>query len=79
MAMNATVQLNIPLTTNQLAGLIREQLPKEERLKLISLLQQEEETEPTNEQILSDFRADLKSLKEGTLKTRSLQELLDEL
>lgn len=77
--MNATVQLNIPLTTNQLAGLIREQLPKEERLKLISLLQQEEETEPTNEQILSDFRADLKSLKEGTLKTRSLQELLDEL
>ena len=78
MVMNATVQLSIPLTTNQLASLIREQLPREERLKLISLLQQEE-TEPTDEQILNDFRADLKSLKQGTLKTRPLQELLNEL
>ena len=77
--MNATVQLSVPLTTNQLANLIRQQLPKEERLKLVSLLQMEEEIEPTKEEILEDFRKDYIALQRGTLKTRPLQNLLDEL
>ena len=77
--MNATIQLSVPLTTNQLANLIREQLPKKERLKLVSLLQVEEETEPTKEEILHEFRMACRELKQGTLKTRPLQELLDEL
>lgn len=77
--MNATVQLSIPLTINQLADLIRAQLPKEERLKLVSLLQIDEEMEPTNEQIVSDFRSDYRALKTGMLKTRPAKEFLDEL
>ena len=76
--MSATVPVSILLTTDQLADLIRTQLPKEERLKLASLLQAEE-TEPTNEQIISDFIADYRALKNGTLKTRPIREVLDEL
>lgn len=77
--MSATVQLNIPLTTNELAALIRTQLPKEERLKLVSLLQIDDESEPTAQEIVEQFRQDITALKQGTLKTRPLQELLDEL
>ena len=77
--MSATVQLNIPLTISEWATLIRTQLPKEERLKLVSLLQIDDEKEPTTEEIIEHFRQDITALKQGTLKTRPLRELLDEL
>ena len=77
--MNTTVQLSIPLTTNQLAGLIREQLPREERLKLVSLLQDDEDKEPANDESLENFRKAYRELKQGTLKTRPAIDFLNEL
>lgn len=74
--MNATVQLSIPLTTNQLADLIRKQLSKEEQLRLVTMLQ--EEQEPAKEATLSDLRKDLTALRNGKLKTRPITELLNE-
>lgn len=38
-----------------------------------------DEGEPTKEQILADLKRSLIELQNGTLKTRPLQELLDEL
>ena len=76
--MSATLQLNIPLTTNELATLIRTQLSKDERLKLVSLLQTDDEELSTAE-IVENFRQDVTALKQEKLKTRPLQELLDEL
>ena len=75
--MATTLQFNIPLTTIQLADLIRKQLPKEEQLQLVRMLQ--EEQEPTKETILSNLREDLTALKNGTLKTRPISDLLNEI
>ena len=74
--MNATMQLSIPLTTNQLADLIRKQLPREEQLRLATMIQ--EEQEPTKEAVLSSLHEDLTALKNGKLKTRPIRELLNE-
>ena len=77
--MDDTINLNIPLTTNQLADLIRHQLPRKEQLRLASMLQAEEIGDSANEQILRDFRAACRELRQGTLKTRPAKEFLDEL
>ncbi len=75
------VTLNIPLTVPQLADLIRHQLSRTEQLRLASLLQTDEEIdkEPTKQEILDSLRADFIALKKGTLKTRPLRDVLDEI
>jgi hypothetical protein len=74
--MEATLNVNISLSINQLADMIR-QLPKRERSKLDTLLQ--EEAEPSKEQILSQLKDDYIALQKGTLKTRPAKEFLAEL
>jgi hypothetical protein len=46
--------------------------------KLRSKYKIEDEVEPTSEEILENLKKDFIALKNGTLKTRPLQELLDE-
>ena len=72
--------LHIPSTDislSQLAKLIREQFPAEEREQLAHLIQ--EEAAPTKEQILNQLKEDYIALQKGTLKTRPLKDVLDEL
>lgn len=75
--MEATV--HIPLIVPQLAELIRRQLPRAEQLRLAALLQDDAYQEPTKQEILDNLRADFIALKKGTLKTRPLQDVLDEI
>ena len=74
--MNATSNLNIPLTFKQIVGLVK-QLPKSKQAKLVSLIQDEDE--PTKEQILANLKEDYIALQNGTLVTRSASDFLDEL
>jgi len=79
--MEATLKFttNINLTVKELTALVK-QLPKKERLKLVSILQMEdEEPAPSKEQLLGQLKEDIIALKNGTLKTRPLKDLLDEL
>ena len=72
--------LNIPLTVSQLATLLRQQLPKKDRQKLISLLQDEEEL--TKAELKVEIRQavqEVNLIKKGKLKARPIQDLLDEL
>ncbi len=72
--------LNIPLTVSQLATLLRQQLPKKDRQKLISLLQDEEEL--TKTELKAEIRQavqEVNLIKKGKLKARPIQDLLDEL
>ncbi|WP_421829395.1 hypothetical protein [Larkinella sp.] len=72
--------LNISLTVSQLATLLRQQLPKKDRQKLISLLQDEEEL--TKTELKAEIRQavqEVNLIKKGKLKARPIQDLLDEL
>ena len=72
--------LHIPTTDvslTQLAQLIREQLPAQEREQLAALIQ--EEAAPTNEQFLQQLKEDYIALQKGTLKTRPAADFLAEL
>ncbi len=74
--MNATSNLNIPLTFKQIVGLVK-QLPKSKQDKLVTLIQNDDE--PSKEQILQNLKEDYIALQNGTLKTRSLKDVLNEL
>ena len=74
--MNATSNLNIPLTFNQIVGLVK-QLPRSKQEKLVSLIKEEEAT--TKEQILHNLKEDYIALQKGTLITRPLKDVLNEL
>ena len=74
--MNATSNLNIPLTFKQIVGLVK-QLPKSKRDKLVTIIQGDDE--PSKEQILQNLKDDYVALQKGTLKTRSLKDVLNEL
>ena len=79
--MATTLNFNIPLTLPQLAALLREQLPQKDRQKLVALLQ-ESDDEPTKEEIKEGIREAVREvnlIKQGKLKARPIQELLDEL
>ena len=78
--MEKSVNLNIRLSFEQLLGLIR-QLSKQEQVQLVSALKDDiiEGDEPSKEQILADLREDLIALKKGTLKTRPIKDILNEL
>lgn len=84
--METTLNYNIPLSVNELADLIRDKFPRKERLKLVKLLQKEptEDTyeEPTKEQLMEEIREAVREvnlIKQGKMKSRPIQELLDEL
>lgn len=76
------LHLNIPISVNELATLIREQLSPTERLKLVQLLSIETDQESTQAQLVAEMKQavqELNLVKKGKLKARPLQELLDEL
>jgi len=77
--MKATLQLETTVSINHLAQMIRKQLPAKDRLALAGMLQQDDDDEPTKEQILSQLKDDLIALKNGNLKTRPASEFLAEL
>ncbi|MCF0074861.1 hypothetical protein LZD49_30520 [Dyadobacter sp. CY261] len=77
--MEKSVNLNIPLSFEQLLALIR-QLSRQEQAELVSVLKEEIiDDEPTKDQILDDLKEDLIALKKGTLKTRPIEDILNEL
>lgn len=78
--MEKSVNLNIPLSFEQLPGLIR-QLSRQEQVQLVSVLKEEivENDAPSKEQIPADLKEDLIALKNGTLKTRPIEDILNEL
>ncbi len=74
--MNASSNFSIPLTFKQIVGLVK-QLPKSKQAKLVSLIQDDDE--PSKEQILQNLKEDYIALQKGTLKTRPLKDVLNEL
>jgi hypothetical protein len=79
--MEAVLNFNIPLSITELGSLLRQQLSPNERTQLARLLQTEPEEEdgPSKAEILENLKADLIALKNGTLKTRPLKDLLNEI
>jgi hypothetical protein len=70
---------DITLTFSQLAELVL-QLPKPERLRLVSILQDSDE--PSKEQILQDIREAIEEVnlaKQGKIKLKSAREFINEL
>ncbi|MCP9749145.1 hypothetical protein [Lacihabitans sp. CS3-21] len=84
--MEATLKYSIPQSVKELAELIKSKFTAKEQLKLVQILQKEPEEdddeEPTKEQLLQEIREaaeEMNLIKQGKLKGRPLQELLDEL
>ena len=84
--MEATLKYSIPQSVIELAELIKSKFTAKEQLKLVQILQKEPEEEeyeePTKEQLLQEIRdaaEEMNLIKQGKLKGRPLQELLDEL
>jgi hypothetical protein len=78
--MENTINFTIPLSFQQLVDLVR-QLPRQEREKLVTVIQDEQldEDEPTKAQILENLKQDYIALKAGTLKTWPIEDILNEL
>jgi hypothetical protein len=76
--MEATLQFNTSISLNQLAKLLREQLPAAQRNQLADMIR-DEDREPTKEEILTQLKEDYIALQKGTLKTRPASEFLAEL
>ena len=77
--MERTLNINIPLSFNQLVDLVK-QLPEVEKKKLVSVLQNEEMSEATSKsEVLDHLKDDLIALKSGKLATRPLKDVLNEL
>ena len=78
--MKTTINSNSVLSFQQLTDLVL-QLPKTEREKLASVLLEEngKDREPLKSKILNEIKQDLVALKKGTLKTRPIKDILDEL
>jgi hypothetical protein len=84
--MEATLKYSIPQSVMELAELIKSKFTAKEQLKLVQILQKEPEEddneEPTKELLLQEIREaaeEMNLIKQGKLKGRPLQELLDEL
>ena len=82
--MEATLNFTIPLSVHELAALIKAQLAFDDRRELAQLLidNEEEDEEPTKEQLIAEMKQAVKEMNligQGKLKSRPLQELLDEL
>ena len=86
--MEAILNFNIPLSIHELAELIREQLPKQDRATLAELLlldqpeTEQELDEPTREQLVAEMKQAVREVnlaKRGKLKLPTLDEFLNEL
>lgn len=84
--MEATLKYRIPQSVMELAELIKSRFTAKEQFKLVQILQKEPEEdgyeEPTKEQLLQEIREateEMNLIKQGKLKGRPRQELLDEL
>ncbi|TAF94298.1 MAG: hypothetical protein EAZ32_17300 [Cytophagia bacterium] len=84
--MEATLNLNLPLSVNELANFIREKLPTKDRLKLVQLLTIEmpesNEDEVSKQQLIAEVKQAVREVnlvKQGKLVARPVKELLDEL
>jgi hypothetical protein len=86
--MAATLNFHIPLSIDELADLIKAHLPAQERLKLAQLLKgepgsiEEDDDEPTKEQLIEEIKQAVREVnlvKKGKMKSRPVEELLDEL
>lgn len=75
--MESTVNINIPLTVNQLAEVIR-QLPKKEKAKLRQILNEDEEALTKVEVVkkIKEGLDDVKLHKEGKVKLETLEDFL---
>jgi hypothetical protein len=76
--METTLHFDTSVSLSKLAQILKEQLPVRDRNILADLLQEDEEA-PSKEEILSRLKEDYIALQNGTLKTRSLKDVLDEL
>ena len=80
--MEATLNFNKSLTINELAQVLRKQLPLADRKKLVFLLEEDETEFVPKEQFMADMKnamAEVKLYKQGKLKLNSLEEFLNEL
>lgn len=84
--MEATLNLNLPLSVNELANFIREKLPTKDRLKLVQLLTIEtpesNEDEVSKQQLIAEVKQAVREVnlvKQGKLVAQPVEELLDEL
>jgi len=77
--MEAHIQLTATLSLHELAQQICLHFSVSQRADLAKLIQADEDIEPSTAQILSNLKADYNALQNGTLKTRPLKDLLDEL
>lgn len=77
--MESTVNFNIPLTINELANMLKQQLPQQDRITLANLLQDDEiSLDQLKEEIRQAVR-EINLVKKGKLNARPVQDLLDEL
>lgn len=84
--MEATLKYSIPQSVIELAELIKSKFTAKEQLKLVQILQKEPEEdeyeEPTKEQLLQEIREaaeEVKLARQGKIKLKTLEQLLDEL
>ena len=82
--MEAIVNYSIPVSVKELAGLIKSKFSAKDQLKLVKILQKESEEyeEPTKEQLLQEIREaaeEINLIKQGKLKGRPIEEILNEL
>lgn len=83
--MESTLQYQIPLSVNELAKVIKEQFSLKDRNKLADLIKKQsdnEEDEPTKEQLIGEIREAVKEInliKQGKSKGRPIEELFNEL
>jgi len=76
--MEARIQITESLSLSELAIQIKRHFSAKERESLAKLIQ-DEDIEPTTNQILSDLQEDYKALQKGTLKTRPAEDFLNDL
>lgn len=76
--MEARIQITASLSLSELASQIKRHFSARERECLARLIQ-DEDVEPSTDQILSDIKEDYIALQKGTLKTRPAQDFLNEL
>lgn len=87
--MEATLNFHIPLSIDELADLIKAQLPAQERLKLAQLLtvepnlsEEDDADEPTKEQLIEEIKQAVREVnlaKKGKIQLPTLNEFLNEL
>jgi hypothetical protein len=78
--MDSILNFNIPLTITELATLLRRQLPEKDRYELVEMLQND--GEPTKQQLKVEMKQAIKELnlvKQGKLKARPIEDLLNEI